>query len=373
MQPLRIWLNALILAAVVALARAPYSWAENPVSPSDPEVVLRPDTERPAEQILPSPTPLPEQPSAYVLPAPGWPTVDFTQPDPLLDRPYAAPPGFFTNVEINVLWLHLHNRLGAPVLNAVTGALDQVQVGRTKLDPTVSPRFEVGCRLPDNWGTCSFGYGFLASQAREQSTTGPQDTVQALADKAGRLVCNMWDLTYGSREYSLDPLFNLRWGAGARLMYLFFDARGEIVHPGSLPGSVLAQSETNYVQCYGFWAYLDLERHIGPPGLAAFFRLEGSDFFARIHQSYAETVAGSPGLGPQSSGTGFANWVGPSILREIVGISYTLPRWNHSRILLGYQYEQFFQIGRLSPTSGVPDTRGSLDAHGLFLRGELNF
>jgi hypothetical protein len=183
----------------------------------------------------------------------------------------------------------------------------------------------------------------------------------------------MWDLTYGSREYSLDPFFNLRWGVGARLMYLFFDARGQFLNPGSDPGSVLMQSESNYVQCYGFWGYLDLEREIGTSGFSAFFRLEGSDFFARSHQNYTETVGGNPGQGPLTSAAGFSGEVAPSILREVVGISYTVPQWNYSRFLLGYQYEQFFQIGRQSPTSGVIDTRGALDAHGFFLRAEFNF
>jgi hypothetical protein len=316
---------------------------------------------------------VPERQPAYALPPAGWPAIDFIRPDPLLDRPYAAQPGFFANSETNVLWMHLHNRLSAPVPSQLTGTTDQVELGRTKLDPLVAQRFEVGYRIPDNWGTCSFGYGFLATQGHEVSATGPEDVVQAPADKRGRLAYNMFDLTYGSREYCLDPLFHMRWGVGARMMFLFFDSRGEFIAPNSDPGTVLAQSESSYVQCYGFWAYLDLERQIGPPGLAGFFRLEGTDFFARSRQNYTETEAGSPGPDPQTFGASFRGSVGPSILREVVGISYTVPRWNHSRFLLGYQYEQFFQIGRQSPTTGVIDTRGSLDAHGFFLRAEFNF
>jgi hypothetical protein len=156
-------------------------------------------------------------------------------------------------------------------------------------------------------------------------------------------------------------------------MSLFFDLRGQFAAAGGEPGTALAQSESNYVQCYGFWANLDLERQLRPPGLCAFFRLEGADFFARVHQNYTETVAGSPAEGPQTFAASFRGSVGPSSLREVVGVSYTVPRWNVSRFLIGYQYAQFFQIGRLSSTTGVPDTRGSLDANGLFLRAEFNF
>jgi hypothetical protein len=303
----------------------------------------------------------------------NWPAIDFIEPDPLLDRTDGAQPGFFANSETNVLWLHLHNRLRAPVTNTLTGAGDNVELGRTNLNPSVAQRFEVGCRFPDNWGTCSFGYGFLSTDGHGLSATGPDDVTQAPVEKTGRLVYNMWDLTYGSREYSLEPLFNLRWGVGGRMMFLFFDSRGDFVAPGGGSGAVLEQSESNYLQSYGFWAYLDLERHIGCSGLNAFFRLEGSDFFARVHQNYTETVGAGPGTGAQTFAASFSGSVGPSILREIVGLSYALPRWNHSRFVLGYQYEQFFQIGRLTNFSGIPDTRGSLDAHGFFLRAEFNF
>jgi hypothetical protein len=304
-----------------------------------------------------------------VLPPAGWPTVDFRRPDPLLDRPYAARSGFFADSETNLLWLHLHNRLSAPVPNALTGATDQVALGRTPLDASVAQRFEFGYRFPDNWGSCSLGYGFLATRGQEVSATSADDVIQAPANKVGRFVYNMVDLTYGSREYSLESLCNMRWGVGSRMLYLFFDNRGTFLNPGPDPGSVLEQSETNFVRGYGFWAYLDLEREMGHSGISAFLRLEGTDLFARNHQTYAETVAGSP----QSFGSSFHGSVSLSLLREVVGVSYTLPNWNHSRLLLGYQYEQFFQIGRLSSASGVPDTRGSLDAHGVFLRAEFNF
>jgi hypothetical protein len=251
--------------------------------------------------------------------------------------------------------------------------MDQVQLGSTKLNPAVAPRFEVGYRIPDNWGSVSFGYGFLASQGRDQLTTPVENVVQLPANQAGGLVYNLFDLTYSSREYSLDPLCNMRWGIGGRLLYFYFDSRVEFLHPGADLGSFLAQSETSYERSYGFWAYLDLERQIGCSGLSVFGRVEGSDFYARSGQTYAETVAGNPGQSPEVFRIRYTGAVGPSILREVVGFSYTVPQWHHSRFLLGYQYEQFFQIGRLTSTAGVPDTRGSLDAHGLFLRAEFNF
>ena len=323
--------------------------------------------------VVPAEAPREERPPAYVLPQAGWPAVEFAPLDPLLDRPYSAQPGFFTTVEANVLSFHLSNRLNGPVANGVTGQTDQVNLGSIKLDSTVSPRFEVGYRFSDSWGSIAFGYGFLATQGRTVSANGPADSIQGYADKQGRLDYNMFDLTYSSREYSLDPNWNMRWGVGPRVMALYFDARGPLISATTAPGSVLAQSESNFFQGYGIWAFMDIERQIGPPGLCAFLRVEGTDFFARINQNYAEAVAGNAGSAPRTYGSSFTGSVGPSILREVLGISYTVPQWNYSRFMIGYQYEQFFQIGRESPTSGVIDTRGSLQAYGFFLSAEFSF
>jgi hypothetical protein len=369
-------LRVCLVAVVVTLAvsgSGGYARVPIPSTAGETTTATPPGSGQSAEVVLPSQNPVREVQPAYVLPPVGWPTVDVTSPDPLLDRPYSAQPGCFANVETNVLWLHLHNRLSAPVTNAVTRQADQVMLGRAPLDAAAAPRFEVGYRIPDNWGSISFGYGFLATQGHEQSGTGPEDVVQVPTNKSARLVYNMFDLTYGSREYCLDPHWNMRWGVGARLMFLYFDDRGDVLNPTFTPGSVLAQSESNYLQSYGAWAYLDIERETCVPGLRGFFRLEGSDFFARVGQNYTESVVGNPGQGVQTSEAHFSGSVGPSILREVVGLTYTVPRWNYSRFMLGYQYEQFFQIGRLSPASGVVNTRGSLDANGLFLRAEFNF
>jgi hypothetical protein len=336
---------------------------------------LRAAAQEPARpEYLPSSVVVQEQYSAYALPPSGWPVYDFSQPDPLLDRPYSAQPSLFANVETNVLWLHLRNQLGGFVQNGFTGQGERVKFAGNPLDPTASPRFEVGYRFPDNWGSLSFGYRFLVSQGHDQLMTDSNDVVQAPANQDGRLVYNQMDFTYNSREYSLDPNWNMRWGVGVRTMFLYFDSRLQFIDPGTDPGTILAQSESNYIQCYGAWAYLDLERRIGDSGFAVFGRLEGTDTYARTYQNYTETVAGAgPGGGPETFLNRYTGGVMVSIAREVLGVSYVVPEWNYSRFMLGYQYETYFQIGRQSPFNGFIDTRGQLDAHGLFLRAEINF
>src|SRR5581483_4026826 len=107
-------------------------------------------------------------------------------------------------------------------------------------------------------------------------------------------------------------------------------------------------------------------------GLAIFGRFEATDLQSQIRQGYSETVVGSSGaLLPFAARYDFS--VGNPILREEVGLSYTVPEWNYSRFMAGVQYETFFQIGRNQNTSNIPNSRGQLDLYGIFLRAEINF
>jgi hypothetical protein len=323
--------------------------------------------------LLPPPTPVQERPPAYVLPPVGPPTVDFPRPDPLLDRPYAEPPGFYADVEANVLWLHLRNQLGGPVQNTITNTQDIVSFAGNRLDPALSPQFTFGYRLPDGWGGLQFDYRFLASRGRQQTVTGSEDVIQAPADQVGRVDFNIIDFAYVSREFSLEPHWNMRWGIGARMMFLFFDSRLRFLDPASAPGTILAQTESNHLRAYGAWTFLDVERKTPVAGLCAFGRLEATDMYARTSQNYTERVAGNAGDLPATFQARYDGAVSIPTLRGVLGLSYTAPSWNHSRFLLGYEYETFFQIGRQTPTPGPLDTRGQLDAHGLFLRAEFSF
>jgi hypothetical protein len=370
---IRGWLVAAALAGLAVLHTGAPGQAAEPPSDSAAPPTMQPSTESEAD-TLPAPTPEsgPRQP-AYVLPPPSWPTFDFSRPDPLLNRPNAAQPGWYTNVETNILFIHLRNQLGGPVPNTLTGNMDFVKFAGNPYNPTVSPRFEVGYRLADNWGSIQLGYRFLASRGTDQVTSGPEDNIQAPANQLGRVDFNMADLTYVSREFALGPYWNMRWGAGLRAMYFFFDSQLQFINPTSEEGAILKQTESNHLRAYGVWAFLDLERKMPIPGLALFGRLEGTDFYARTSEVYTETVAGAPGAAPLGFVNRFDGSVGPSILREVAGVSYTVPRWNYSRFMLGYQYETYFHIGRQSPPDGNVDTRGQLDLQGFFLRADFNF
>jgi hypothetical protein len=359
-------LAAAVLVGVALLAPDAFGQSSRPVPAALPPAEEAPSAPD-AEQTLPMPTFVVGEPAPYVLPPAGWPVLEFPKPDPLLDRPSAPQPGFFADVEANVDWLHLRTQLSGPVFNPVTKKTDTVTFAGNRLDPAVSPQVEVGCRLPDGWGTLSVGWRYLASEGHDQQPPGPED-------QNGRLDYTILDFSYTSWEFSLGPICEMHWGVGARMMFLFFDSRLQFLNPASAPGSPLAESFSNFDEAWGGRAFLELQRKIGPSGLAVFGRFEFTDNFARIHQTYTETVVGKSGAPPQflelDVPTGS---VGIPMAREVIGLSYTVPGWNYTRFMLGYEHETFFQIGRLSPISGLVDTRGQLDSQGLFLRAELNY
>lgn len=354
------WLVAAAVAALAGLHLQPGRVAAAPPADS-------------VGEMLPSPKPLePQQPPAYVLPPPSWPAYNYNQPDPLLDRPYASQPGWYTNVDLNYLGVHLRNQLGGPVTNGLTGATDFIKFAGNPVNSTLSPRFEVGYRFPGNWGGFQLGYRFLTSQGSDQTTTGPEDDIQALAFQRGVLNFNLIDFTYVSREFALGPYWNLHWGAGARALFLYFNSGLQFLNTGSDLGDIRAQNVSNSLSGFGVWSFIDLERKLPIKGLALFGRFEATDLEAQIRQGYSETVNGPSGA-PLTFAARYDFSVGVPILREVVGASYTVPQWNYSRFMLGIQYETFFQIGRDQLTNGIPDSRGQLDLYGLFFRAEFNF
>lgn len=356
----RAWLIAAAVTALAVLHAQPGRANDTPPADS-------------AAEALPPPTALaPQQQPAYVLPPPVWPTYTFPERDPLLDRPNAAQPGWYTNLEPNLVLVHLRNQLAAPVQNTITGTSDFIRFPGNPISPTISPRFEIGYLFPNNWGGIQLGYRFLTSQGSDQTLTGPEDSVQGLAQQQGILNFNMVDLTYVSRNYSLGPYWDLRWGAGFRMMSLYFNSGLQFLNPGSTVGSVLAQNVSNSVTGFGVWAFLDLERNLPVPGLAFFARLEATDLQSQIRQGFSETVVGPSGA-PLAFQARYDFSVGVPILRGVVGASYTVPRWNYSRFMAGIEYESYFQIGRDNLTIGIPESRGQLDLYGLFFRAEFNF
>jgi hypothetical protein len=318
-----------------------------------------------AQPVPPPPAPVDqaEQPPAYVLPPPGPIVVpELPRPDPLLDRPEAEQPGPYLDVETQLLAVRLRNQPVIPVAApGGNGALtDLVRFPTNHLDDTISPRIDLGWRLEDGWGGLQFGFRSLSTRGSNEFALG-----QDPANVSGRFDFEVVDFSYVSREFSLGPEWDMRWGVGPRMAFLYFDSRLAIARAAPMSGDVLAEFETNHFRGYGAFGNLELGRHLSVPGLTAYGKVEFANLYARLKQTGAEVLAGDAG----PKGSAVRNDVGLSVptFNGQVGLSYEPPGWCHSRFLLGYTYETWWQVGRLGLS------RGQLDDMGLILRAEINF
>jgi hypothetical protein len=343
-----------------------------------------------AQENLPAPTPVPERPAPYILPPPP----DYSVHDqgwiggPLLERAEAAPPGFFANVESSVVWPHLRNELvGGMVTLAQTSGVspassiglppgagmpitgDLVKFPGNRLDATVSPRFELGYRFPDGFGEIKLSYRFMDAPGSDGLTLGALGP----ASQHGDLDVNFVDLDYGVRQFSLGPCWQLRTAVGMRYAQAFFDSQVRFLNLvtvvdspfGLAPFTRLSQTEVVNNWYLGAHGVLEIDRKLWMPELTLFGRVEGSGMWGRVHQTFKETFVEAPHFTELSISSG----VGTPLLATQVGLSWDVPEWNHSRFLIGYQFEMWWQFGR-----GNDDLSfGTLYDQGLFLRAEFNF
>jgi hypothetical protein len=317
-------------------------------------------------KMLPPPAavpPLRERPPAYVLPPVTPPAApELPSPDPLLDRPEAAQPGPYVNAEVSLLFVHFRNQLGGSVTVSPTQT-DFVAPDGSRLNDTVSPRLEVGYQFPKGWGALQLGYRVIATQGSQTA-----DTPLGPGSLSGILNMNVIDLDYVSREFSLGPGWEMRWTIGARFATLYYQNRLNLPDNQGVAGATLEQVETNSFWGFGPHGAVEIGYQTALSGLTVFGRVEGTDIFSRIKQKYSEHVAGdTPDAAPLFGLNRNQSSVSVPTLKVQFGLSYDFPEWNHSRILLGYEYENWFQAARFG------DARGQYEAQGIFLRGEWNF
>jgi Legionella pneumophila major outer membrane protein precursor len=308
------------------------------------------------------PVPPPPPPGVLTPPPPGGYFQDRNGPllrgDPLLDRPKSPPPGWFADLEIDLVGPHIHNQLNASV--AVAGFVDQVQLPTAPLEWVGAPRIDLGYRLAEGLGEFMLSYRSLVSDGR--AVLVDFDGPGFPGALKSRLNMNVVDLTYGSQECSLAPLWDMQWRAGARFAAVYFDSRAS--------DGILEQRASNNFVGAGPVASLDLARRFeAAPFFAVFGRLEGAALVGNVHQGFEETVDltsfGGPFLGGAVNNS--STQVVP-VLAFQVGLSYS-PPWAcpDSRFSLGYDFQQWWSIGNAG------GSKADLTTNGVFFRAEFNF
>jgi hypothetical protein len=300
-------------------------------------------------QLLPAPRPTP-----YALPPVDRQPVLAPFVDPILADSPVAGSGFFTNVDLAILWPHLNSHLtGSP-----NHGLDTVTLATgTSLGTTVAPGFELGYRLPDQLGEFHLGYRFEVAGR----TVSPADTVGGLSER-DRLDLNMVDLDWGLwNPFALQPGWNLRFNIGVRVASIYFDTERTFAPPNTSAGA-LDERATSFFLGFGPEFGAELSRNVLLPGLSVVGRVSGADMFGTVRQAFSETTT-TAGF----SSDAIHNQVSVPMLTIQAGLSYSPPGWNYSRFWAGYVWEELWQIGRLN------NSNADLLNRGLFLRGEINF
>jgi hypothetical protein len=310
------------------------------------------------------PLPPPPPPGGLAPPPPGGYFQDHNGPllkgDPLLERPQSPPPGWFTSIELGLVGPHIDTHLASSVVvNAPAPFIDVVQLPTAQLDWVGSPRIDFGYRMAEGLGEFLFSYRSVVSSGQSLLIGFEGDGNNGILHS--RLNMNVFDLLYGSREYSLAPLWDLNWKFGVRIAAIYFDSHAE--------GDFLTQRQTSNFVGAGPHAGVELARRFEAiPGLAAFGKLEGSLLVGRVNQSFEETVDFTSVGGTLTGGatTNASTQVVP-VLSFDLGLSYTPYGFHWSRYAIGYEFQQWWSLGQAG------GSHADLTTNGVFFRAEFTF
>lgn len=274
----------------------------------------------------------------------------------LLDHPDYSSPGWFTALELDVVGPHVKNRLQSLV--AVDGFIPNlVHLPTAQLDWVGAPRVEVGYRFPAGFGELMISYRSLVS---EGCVTVPEfDLDGSDGDLKSRLNVNVVDIDYGSREYSIDAHWDLKWRVGARIATAYFDSRAF--------GVFIEQHESNNFVGGGPHVGLDLWRSLDWPGLGLYARIEGASVVGRISQSFGESAVLEDGTLVGGATLIHHTQAVPSLGIQ-AGLSWS-PSWRRhfARLSTGYSFERWWYLGQAG------DSRAELTAQGVFFRAEFAY
>jgi hypothetical protein len=329
---------------------------------SEPQILrsLPKLAEEPRSLLEPAPPPGPPQPPLFG---------PYFEQDPRLDRPEWSQPGWFADVDLSAMGAHFKNRLNGTV-QVGDRPPDAVHVPGADLDWTVSPRFEAGYRLPSGFGAFGLSYRFLATQG---TAIGPgPDGPAALKS---HLDLHIIDLDYISREFSVWPnaeAWKMQFRFGLRWASIYYDANStESIDEAVAGGGIFSARATDRFVGFGPHVGVELARQLHRQGFSVVGRIDGWISLGRIRQGFFEE---STTLGPDGSPLGSVSHVSSSqavpALNLQVGVAYQPPAYPNLEFFIGYQYEYWWNVGRLSLTA---NSRGELSDQGITLRAAFNY
>jgi hypothetical protein len=345
------WMAACLLL-LIALFPAPIL-AQQP--PGSENTVLPPPS---GDEPAPTPVPGP----ALVIPNTGPFAPPPASPPPAAENLWGLLPDwscmprtFFADKEIDIAKPHLNAALIGPAFFP-GGAVTSVHPPTASLNWVGIARIEIGWFLPPSLGYFAFTYRGFAVDGR--------DIVSALDGipyaLRTRLDLNQIAFDWGTAPFSFGPRWFMSGRIGMAAADVYFDNVAV-----STPQTLDASND--------FWGAgphlrLDVWREFNLlPGLALFTQPDLMVLVGRIQQHYRES---DTFLGSTIAGSYFqrrTQTVPVFTLRA--GLSYTPASLNHWRFMVGYEFEDWWSVGRIP---GQP-SRGEFYTNGVFLRAIATF
>jgi Legionella pneumophila major outer membrane protein precursor len=299
----------------------------------------------------------------YSCPSPAIPTRYF-EADLPIDPAGAAPVGWFSSLEVQAVAPHIYQSV-SNFVTAGSRAPDTVDLPNRGLDWTVAPRVEVGYNFPSGFGGIALSYRFMGTSG-SASVFGPDGP----APLQSRMDLNVIDLDYVSWVYTPNDLWTMRWRVGGRLAYLYYDSvLNQSLDTAATGSGIIQQRATDKYYGFGPHASVELTRQLGLPGLSLLGRIDAGSIFGRINQGVSETAfdVASP------SGVSFGqNLIGSSqtapMTSLLLGLNWKPAAWQGVEFFAGYQYEYWWNVGRLSL---LQTSRGELQLQGITARFQI--
>lgn len=355
-----------------------------PVSPSDPltgppqlpnpgtpsGTALPPVTIGSPQGLPPGPTPVPTgpvvQPPSILQPrdplVSSPPVTPQPSPPPAVVWPNGVlPPGvelvdglFFVGLGFEGVKPTASANLSGQVMRR-DGTTVEIQSPGQSFNWNVAPTFLVGLRIPNNNGQFTLDYTFLNS-----SSTGINYGIDGQNNLKTRLSLNVMHLDYTSGALELDiPGLTLKGIFGGRLDSIYYDT--------TLTKTLVQEKISNYYLGVGPEGGLEIAYTFRElPSLSLYARATGSVIVGQIKQSFSE----------QSNLTGYEYLNGTNqikrtesvpIVNSEAGLYYEPSFIQGLKFTLGYQFEQYWWLGKISPN------KLDLNLQGAFLRAQFEF
>jgi hypothetical protein len=265
-------------------------------------------------------------------------------------------PDCYVNAEIALVFPHLSSLLTAPVSLGENGPVTMVALRNARLNATASVLTQLGAfRFGPGYGELAISYRFLATDGTDLV---PAFDDSGAAVRRSRLNLQTFSLDYIRNDCPLGWDTVLSWQVGARLHVVFFDTQAQT--------AVSFEQARNYFFGAGPHAGLTLARAL-PSGLELFAHFDaamlgGYNTAQNLVVSSQETPNGILSGSDSQEQSQFA----PSLAVQ-AGLCWTPTRLPSSHVQGGYQFEQWYNLGR------VEASRGDLSSHGLFVSWEWDF